>query len=170
MTHPIIQELEKAQLKAKAPEFRIGDTVEVRTKVKEGDKERVSLFVGTVIGRQGVGIRETFTVRRLVQGEGVERVIPIHSPMLVDVKVRHKGEVRRAKLYYLRKRVGKATRVKGRTVHEVAGDGLPPVDVAQAEEAAKAKAESAPAAKSEAVPKAQATKPKSEAPATPPKA
>jgi len=122
MTNPIIQEIEKAQMKKKVPEFDIGDTVEVRTKVREGDKERIQPFIGTVIGRQGAGLRETFTVRRLVEGQGVERIFPLHSPNLVEVRVRHKGEVRRAKLYYLRDRVGKATRIKGRTVHEVAGD------------------------------------------------
>ena len=142
MTNPIVQELEKAQLKSVVPEFDIGDTVEVRTKVKEGDKERISVFIGTVIGRQGTGVRETFKVRRLVQGEGVERTFPLHSPLLTEVRVRHKGEVRRAKLYYLRRRVGKATRIKGRTVHEVAGSESQPVVEPQAggEKAPEAKA------------------------------
>jgi large subunit ribosomal protein L19 len=142
MTNPIVQELEKAQLKKTLPEFDIGDTVEVRTKVKEGDKERISVFIGAVIGRQGAGVRETFKVRRLVQGEGVERTFPLHSPLLTEVRVRHKAEVRRAKLYYLRRRVGKATRVKGRTVHEVAGSESQPVAETQgpAEEAAETKA------------------------------
>jgi large subunit ribosomal protein L19 len=126
MTHPIVQELEKVQLKKTVPEFDIGDTVEVRMKVKEGDKERISVFIGTVMGRQGTGVRETFKVRRLVQGEGVERTFPLHSPLLTEVRVRHKGEIRRAKLYYLRRRVGKATRIKGRTVHEVAGSESQP--------------------------------------------
>ena len=125
MTHPIIQDLEKSQLQKRDFEFGIGDTVEVRTKVREGDKERVQVFVGTVIGRKGAGLRETFTVRRLVAGEGVERIFPMHSPKLVDVQVRHKGEVRRAKLYYLRDRVGKATRIKGRTLHLVAKTAAP---------------------------------------------
>ena len=132
MTNPIVQELEKAQLKKTVPEFDVGDTVEVRTKVKEGDKERISVFIGTVIGRQGAGVRETFKVRRLVQGEGVERTFPLHSPLLTEVRVRHKGEIRRAKLYYLRRRVGKATRIKGRTVHEVAGSESQPVTEPQA--------------------------------------
>ncbi len=132
MTNPIVQELEKVQLKKTVPEFDIGDTVEVRTKVKEGDKERISVFVGTVIGRQGAGVRETFKVRRLVQGEGVERTFPLHSPLLTEVRVRHMGEIRRAKLYYLRRRVGKATRIKGRTVHEVAGSEGQPITEPQA--------------------------------------
>lgn len=118
MPHPIIQDIEKRQIKAEVPDFNVGDTVEVRMKIREGDKERIQPFIGTVIARRGGGPRETFVVRRLVQGEGVERVFPLHSPNLVDIRVRHSGEVRRAKLYYLRKRVGKATRIKGRVVHE----------------------------------------------------
>ena len=118
MTHPLIQELEKSEMKKEVPEFNVGDTVEVRVKVREGDKERVQPFIGAVIARRGGGPRETVVVRRIVQGEGVERVFPLHSPLLVGIRVRHKGEVRRAKLYYLRKRVGKATRVKGRVVYE----------------------------------------------------
>jgi len=120
MTHPIIREIEKSQMKKTVPQFNVGDTVEVRTKVREGDKERVQLFVGTVIARRGGGPRETFVVRRLVQGEGVERTFPLHSPNLLDIRVSHSGEVRRAKLYYLRGRVGKATRIKGRVVHQKA--------------------------------------------------
>ena len=118
MPHPLIQELEKSQLKAEVPEFNVGDTVEVRVKIREGEKERIQPFIGAVIGRQGTGSRETFTVRRIVQGEGVERVFPLHSPNIVDVRVRHEGKVRRAKLYYLRDRIGKATRNRGRVVHE----------------------------------------------------
>ena len=117
MTHPTIQELEKQQLKKEVPQFNVGDTVEVRTKVVEGEKERIQSFIGTVIARRGGGPREVFVVRRLVQGEGVERVFPLHGPNLVEVRVRHAGEVRRAKLYYLRERSGKATRIKGRVIH-----------------------------------------------------
>ena len=120
MTHPAIQAIEKAQTKKQVPDFNVGDTVEVRLRVKEGEKERIQPFIGTVIGRKGGAHRETFTVRRIVQGQGVERVFPLHSPQIVDIRVRHKGEVRRAKLYYLRDRVGKATRIKGRIVHEKA--------------------------------------------------
>ena len=121
MTHPVIREIEKSQLKAERPEFKVGDTVDVRTKVVEGEKERIQSFIGAVIARRGSGVREVFVVRRIVQGEGVERVFPLHSPNVVDVRVRRRGEVRRAKLYYLRDRVGKATRIKGRVVHEKAG-------------------------------------------------
>jgi len=116
MSHPIIHEIEREQCKKQVPEFRVGDTVEVRVKVREGDRERIQPFVGTVIAMKGGGIRTTFTVRRIVQGEGVERVFPLHSPSIVDVRVKHRGEVRRAKLFYLRGRTGKSTRIKGRRV------------------------------------------------------
>jgi len=106
--------VEKAYLKQTLPQFRVGDTVDVHVKIVEADKERIQIFNGTVIGRKGTGINETFTVRRIVAGEGVERVFPIHSPSVVDVVVQRPGRVRRAKLYYLRKRVGKATKVRER--------------------------------------------------------
>jgi large subunit ribosomal protein L19 len=118
MAHPLIQQLNKAQLKKHVPEFKVGDTIEVRVRVVEGDKERLQPFIGTVIARQGGSANATFTVRRTVQGEGVERVFPLHSPNVVNIRVRHRGEVRRAKLYYLRDRTGKAARIKGRVVHE----------------------------------------------------
>ena len=116
MTSKIVQELEKEQMKASAPDFKVGDTVEVGVKIVEGDKERIQVFSGTVIARQGGGLHETFTVRRIVQGEGVERVFPLHSPKVVSIDVTRHGQVRRAKLYFLRERTGKATRVKGRRV------------------------------------------------------
>jgi len=109
----IIQDLEKRQLKENLPDFRVGDTVDVGVKIIEGDKERVQVFSGTVVARHGHGLNETFTVRRIVQGEGVERVFLVHSPKLTSIEVTHRGQVRRAKLYYLRGRVGKATRIKG---------------------------------------------------------
>lgn len=149
MSHPVIQELEKSQMKKSTWTFKVGDTVEVRTKVTEGDKERISVFIGTVIAKGGTGLRANFTVRRLVQGEGVERTFPMHNPTLVDVRVRHEGEVRRAKLFYLRDRMGKATRIKGRTVHAVAGDEAP-AEQASAEAKPEAKAAAKPAAKAEA--------------------
>jgi large subunit ribosomal protein L19 len=117
---------ETPYLRAQPLEFGVGDTVDVAVKIPEGDKERIQLFTGTVIRRRGAGLSETFTVRRIVQGEGVERVFPLHSPKIAWVKVQRRGEVRRAKLYYLRKRVGKATRlreiigVEGETATEVA--------------------------------------------------
>lgn len=108
----IMDELEAEYRKKKLPEFGIGDTVDVGVRITEGDRQRVQVFNGTVIAIKGSGVKETFTVRRIVQGEGVERVFPMHSPRVENVKVRKRGRVRRAKLYYLRERVGKATRVK----------------------------------------------------------
>lgn len=101
-----------ACLKAEIPVIEIGDTVTVQVKIREGEKERLQAFEGTVIARKGSGISETFTVRRLSYGVGVERVFPIHSPNVASVSVVRKGHVRRAKLYYLRGRVGKAAKVK----------------------------------------------------------
>ena len=109
-------EFEKKQLK-KIPPFEIGDTVDVHVRIQEGDKTRVQIFSGTVIGRKGSSIRESFTVRRIVAGEGVERVFPLHSPWIENIKVKRHGRVRRAKLYYLRDRVGKATKVKEKMGH-----------------------------------------------------
>ena len=114
MGSELIRELEKEQLKDSIPEFRVGDTVEVNMRIVEGDKERVQPFTGTVIARKGGGLNEKVVVRRVVQGEGVERQFPLHSPLLVSIKVKRSGKVRRAKLYYLRDRVGKATRIKDR--------------------------------------------------------
>lgn len=94
------------------PEFEIGDTVDVHTKILEGDKERIQVFTGTVIARSGAGLREMFTVRRIVAGEGVERKFPLHSPRVAKVEVKRRSVVRRAKLYFLRDRVGKAVRLK----------------------------------------------------------
>ena len=116
MSSRIIQELDREQMKDSVPEFNVGDTVEVGVRIVEGEKERVQIFTGVVIARRGGGVRETFTVRRIVQGEGVERTFQLHSPKVGSVNVTRVGEVRRAKLYYLRDRVGKATRVKGRRV------------------------------------------------------
>lgn len=99
-------------IKEQPPVIEIGDTVRVSVKIREGDKERIQAFEGTVIARKGSGVAETFTVRRLSYGVGVERVFPIHSPNVADVTVVRKGRVRRAKLYYLRGRVGKAAKVK----------------------------------------------------------
>ena len=99
-------------LKEEPPVFNIGDTVRVHVRIREGEKERIQIFEGTVIAQKGSGVSETFTVRRLSYGVGVERVFPIHSPNVTKVEVIRKGKVRRAKLYYLRGRVGKAAKVK----------------------------------------------------------
>jgi large subunit ribosomal protein L19 len=99
-------------VKKEIPEFSIGDTIRIGVNIREGDKERVQYFEGTVIARKGSGVGETFTVRRVSYGVGVERVFPIHSPNVKDVTIIRRGRVRRAKLYYLRDRVGKAAKVK----------------------------------------------------------
>lgn len=99
-------------LKPELPKFNIGDTVKVSVRIKEGERERVQMFEGTVIAKKHGGIAETFTVRRFSYGVGVERVFPIHSPLVENVEVVRKGKVRRAKLYYLRERTGKAAKVK----------------------------------------------------------
>ena len=111
MINRIIEDVEKTSLKEKTPQFNIGDTVDVHTRIIEGEKERVQVFSGTVIMRKGRGINETFTVRRIVNNEGVERIFPVHSPFIAKLVVKRGGEARRAKLFYLRDRVGKAVRL-----------------------------------------------------------
>lgn len=108
----IIEVLEQEQLKKDVPQFHPGDTVRVHVKVVEGTHERIQMFEGVVLARQGSGIREMFTVRRVSYGIGVERTFPIHSPRLAKIDVIRRGSVRRAKLYYLRKLTGKAARIK----------------------------------------------------------
>ncbi len=108
----IIKSIEREQMKAEIPEFRVGDTVRVSAKVKEGNRERTQVFEGIVIKRQNGGVRETFTVRKNSNGIGVEKTWPLHSPIVEKIEVIRKGKVRRAKLYYLRDRVGKKAKVK----------------------------------------------------------
>ncbi len=122
----VIELIEKEQIKRQIPEFRVGDTVRVHVRISETEEKRraglvsqekrsrVQVFEGTVIGRKGAGIRETFTVRRVAFGVGTERVFPLHSPVIEKIEVVREGHVRRAKLYYLRQRVGKAARVRER--------------------------------------------------------
>ena len=110
----IIRNIEAAQLKAEVPEFRVGDTVRVHALIKEGNRERIQIFEGTVLKRQGGSTRETFTVRKSSNGVGVEKTWPLHSPHVVKVEVVRYGKIRRAKLNYLRDRVGKAAKVKER--------------------------------------------------------
>lgn len=105
---------EAAKISRTIATFQVGDTVDVHLRILEGEKERSQVFTGVVIGMKGSGANEAFTVRRIVQGEGVERVFPLHSPLIAKLEVRRTGVVRRAKLYYLRKRVGKATRLRER--------------------------------------------------------
>ena len=108
----IIKNIESAQLKAEVPQFRVGDTVRVHAMIKEGNRERIQIFEGTVLKRQGGSTRETFTVRKSSNGVGVEKTWPLHSPHVVKVEVIRQGKVRRAKLNYLRDRIGKKAKVK----------------------------------------------------------
>jgi len=110
----ILDAVESKSLKKNIPHFEIGDIVDVRCRIREGDKERTQVFTGTVIARKGRGINENFTVRRIVNNEGVERIFPLHSPNVLDVRAIRSGKTRRAKLYYLRKRTGKAVRLAQR--------------------------------------------------------
>ena len=108
----ILRAIEAEQMRNDLPNFNVGDTVKLHVKVKEGNRERIQMFEGTVIKRQNGGLRETFTVRRLAYGVGVERTFPVNSPIIEKMEVTRRGKVRRAKLFYLRDRVGKAAKVK----------------------------------------------------------
>ena len=114
MKTEILDAVESKSLKKKIPHFEIGDIVDVHCRIKEGDKERTQIFTGTVIARKGRGINETFTVRRMVGNEGVERIFPLHSPNVLNVRAIRSGKTRRAKLYYLRQRTGKSVRLPQR--------------------------------------------------------
>jgi large subunit ribosomal protein L19 len=137
MQHKLLKVVEEAHVRADVPAFQVGDTVIIHQKLLDGAKERVQLFEGDVIARSGAGVKETITVRRTVQGEGVERIFPIHSPRIAKIEIKKAGRVRRAKLYYLRDRVGKATKIKGDPKRQAAIDTAAKVAV---EEAAKAAA------------------------------
>ncbi|GAH80965.1 unnamed protein product [marine sediment metagenome] len=121
MNRELIEKAAAGSLKKDVPAFRVGDVVTVYVRIVEGDKERLQPFRGTVIRRQGSSVSETFTVRRMVNNEGVERTFPLHSPMLTNVEVVRSGRTRRAKLYYLRGRVGKATRLREAAPERQAG-------------------------------------------------
>ncbi len=142
MNQALIDKIESEQYRKNALDFAVGDSVKVHTKVVEGDKERIQVFAGVVIGRRGHGLNSTFTVRRISYGEGVERIFPTHSPRVEKVEVERKGSVRRAKLTYLRKRLG-----KGATL------------VREKESRTTEAAETAPAAKTPAKAKAEAAAP-----------
>lgn len=135
--------VEKEFLKSTPPRFDVGDTVDVHVKIVEGDKERIQVFTGIVIARRHQGLSETFTVRRIVQGEGVERIFPLHSPRVATIEVKKQGRVRRAKLHYLRERVGRSTKVEERT------------GAAEAAAAAKAEAKAEPKPEAKHEPKAE---------------
>ena len=143
MNAPHIRLVEEKMLRSDVPDFRVGDRVEVHQRILEGPKERIQVFEGDVIARHNGGVRETFTVRRLVQGEGVERIFPVHSPRIARIVVKKAGAVRRAKLYYLRDRVGKATKIRDDVKRQTKIDA--DLKVA-AETAAKAAQEAAAAA------------------------
>ena len=112
MVANLIEKVEEKHLKKSLPEFNVGDTVDVHVKIVEGDRERVQIFNGTVISRKGRGINEVFTVRRIVNNEGVERIFPLHSPSVSNVEVKRSGVIRRSKLYFLRERTGKSVRLR----------------------------------------------------------
>ena len=153
MKNRLMSLVEGAALKKDPPKFEIGDTVDVHVRILEGEKERIQIFNGVVIARSGTKTREMFVVRRIVQGEGVERKFPLHSPRIADIAVKRSGKVRRAKLYYLRERSGKAVRLKERFPGGKASAAE--AKAAKAERRAikaaakKAKAEAAAAAKTE---------------------
>ena len=149
MTNRILENVEKPHLKADAPVFDVGDTVDVATRIVEGDKERIQVFSGTVIMKRGKGINETFTVRRIVNNEGVERIFPLHSPFIAKVTVKRGGETRRAKLFYLRDRVGKAVKLtEKQRIGKKEGAGEQPTPPAEKPGAAAQKRELAAAAAS----------------------
>ena len=120
MKTEILDAVESKSLKENIPHFEVGDTVDVSCRIREGDKERIQIFTGTVISRRGRGVNENFTVRRVVGNEGVERIFPLHSPNVVKIKPIRSGKTRRAKLYFLRDRVGKSVRLAHRHSEHVA--------------------------------------------------
>jgi large subunit ribosomal protein L19 len=148
MRNPLLEMVEKPSLREKVPHFEIGDTVDVHVRILEGEKERTQIFNGVVIARSGSGTREMFVVRRIVQGEGVERKFPVHSPRIADIVVKRSAKVRRAKLYFLRERSGKAVRLKERvpaqrSTAEVKAAKAEKRQVRRAAKAAKAEAKAA---------------------------
>ena len=145
MQRKLLQVVETGLLKADVPAFQVGDTIIVHQKLLDGAKERVQTFEGDVIARNGSGVREIITVRRLVQGEGVERIFLIHSPRVAKIDVKKAGLVRRAKLYYIRDRVGKAIKIKGDVKRQLALDSAAAsaTKVAAAAKAAAAKEQTA---------------------------
>jgi large subunit ribosomal protein L19 len=147
MQNKLMELVERSTMKETVPHFEIGDTVDVHVRILEGEKERVQIFNGVVIARSGAGPREMFVVRRIVQGEGVERKFPVHSPRIADIVVKRSGKVRRAKLYYLRERSGKAVRLKER---------VPKISAAAAAEAKAAKTQKREAKKAAKRAKAEA--------------
>jgi large subunit ribosomal protein L19 len=132
MSEQTLKLVEQSSLKTEVAAFNIGDTVDVHTRILEGEKERIQIFNGVVIARAGSGSRETFTVRRVVAGEGVERKFPLHSPKVAKIEVKRSGVVRRAKLYFLRDRIGKAVRLRERRDERETKPARPAKPVAKA--------------------------------------
>ncbi|KAB2822751.1 MAG: 50S ribosomal protein L19 [Candidatus Dadabacteria bacterium] len=131
----VILELEKSMMRSDLPDFRSGDTIAVHYKIKEGDRERIQIFEGVVIAKKGGGVRETFIVRKVSYGVGVERIFPLHSPLIDKIEIKKKGKVRKAKLYYLRGRSKKASRIKERSRYEqVATTNGSPLPAAEPEQ------------------------------------
>lgn len=148
MTQAIIQGIEAAQLKAERPNVNVGDTVDVHVRIIEGTKERIQVFSGVIMKIQGRGLTETITVRRIVANEGVERVLPLHSPRIAKIEVKRHGHTRRARLYYLRDRVGKKRRLRDRRrglAHAVVATSGKKKAAAKAAQVAAAQAEGAEA-------------------------
>ena len=142
MSQQILAKVEASSLKSEVPKFAIGDTVDVHTRILEGEKERVQIFNGVVIAKSGAGSREMFTVRRIVAGEGVERKFPLHSPKIARVEVKRSGVSRRAKLYYLRDRVGKSVRLREKRDETAAAEAQAKKPAAAKKAAGKKKAAS----------------------------
>ena len=157
MQNRLLELVEQSSMKAEPPHFEIGDTVDVHVRILEGEKERIQIFNGVVIARSGSKTREMFTVRRIVQGEGVERMFPVHSPRIAQIVVKRSGKVRRAKLYYLRDRVGKAVRLKERpTIRKTSADAVAAKAEKKAAKATKKAAKAARKAAKNEAPKADA--------------
>src|SRR5262245_20393626 len=138
MKNKFLALVEEKAAKTDVPDFLVGDSIEVHQKLLDGQKERIAVFAGDVISRSGQGVKETVTVRRVVQGEGVERIFPIHSPRIARLVVKKAGKVRRAKLYYLRDRVGKATKIKDDLKRQEKIDAALKASAAEATKAAAA--------------------------------
>jgi large subunit ribosomal protein L19 len=138
MSRKILAHVEASSLKPEVAKFAVGDTVDVHTRILEGEKERIQIFNGVVIARSGAGSREMFTVRRIVAGEGVERKFPLHSPKIAKIEVKRSGVSRRAKLYYLRDRVGKAVRLREKREETAANEGAAKKGAAKKKATAKA--------------------------------
>jgi large subunit ribosomal protein L19 len=136
MQNKFLSAVEAVHLKSDIPAFQVGDTVVVHQKLLDGAKERIQTFEGDVIARSGGGIKETFTLRKIVQGEGVERIFVVHSPRIAKIEIKKAGRVRRAKLFYIRERVGKAVKIKGDTKRQVVIDAAAKAAVEQAAKAA----------------------------------